>query len=80
MDQKIVNSAKSAIDDLLKLSLAGAPRLWTDYDREADVLYISFGDPQKADDSIHGEDDIIRRKRKGKIVGLTVLNASRYSL
>jgi uncharacterized protein YuzE len=50
-----------------------------DYDREADVLYISFGKSQKADDAYQGDDGIIRRKRKDKIVGLTILNASRFS-
>lgn len=79
MDQKIVNSAKIAVDDLLKLSLLGEAQLWIDYDKEVDVLYISFGRPQKVDDSIQGEDDVIRRKKNGKIVGLTVLNASRFS-
>jgi len=47
-----------------------------DYDPEGDVLYISFGEPQAADDADVSEDDIIVRTRAGKIVGLTVLNAS----
>jgi len=79
MEQKIVKSTKLAINDLLKLSSLGKSRLWIDYDKEVDVLYISFGEPQKADDSILGDDDIIRRKKNGRVVGLTVLNASRYS-
>ena len=46
-----------------------------DYDPEGDVLYISFGEPQAADDADISEDDIIVRLRAGKIVGLTILNA-----
>jgi uncharacterized protein YuzE len=46
-----------------------------DYDPEGDVLYISFGEPQAADDADLSEDDIIVRTRAGKIVGLTILNA-----
>ena len=46
-----------------------------DYDPEGDVLYISFGEPQAADDADISEDDIIVRTRAGKIVGLTILNA-----
>ena len=46
-----------------------------DYDPEGDVLYISFGQPQAADDADLSEDDIIVRTRAGKIVGLTILNA-----
>jgi uncharacterized protein YuzE len=45
------------------------------YDPEGDVLYISFGEPQAADDSDITDDDIIVRTKNGKIVGLTILNA-----
>ena len=78
MEQKIINSGKLAISDLVQLAKYGNDKLFIDYDEEADVLYVSFGKPQKADDSIHGEDDIIRRKKGNKIVGLTILNASRF--
>ena len=50
------------------------PRL--DYDPEGDVLYISFGEPQAADDAHVTDDDIIVRTRAGKIVGITILDAS----
>lgn len=78
MEQRIVNSGKLAIPDLVQLAKYGKDKLFIDYDEEADVLYVSFGKPQKADDSIHGEDDIIRRKKDNKIIGLTILNASRF--
>lgn len=78
MEQKIIQSTKPAVHDLIKLAVASDSRLWVDYDKEADVLYISFGKPQKADDS-QQEDGIIQRKKEGKLVGITVLNASRYS-
>lgn len=78
MDQKIVNSAKYAVDDLLKLSLLGDSRLWVDYDKGADVLYINFGKPQEADNS-NQEAGVITRRNGSKIVGVTVLNASKYS-
>ena len=51
--------------------------IWIDYDREADVLYISFEKPQRATDSIL-KDDVLIRKRNGKIIGLTILNASKF--
>lgn len=79
MKQKIIQSTKPAISDLIKLAVTSDSQLWVDYDREVDVLYISFGKPQKADDSEHGTDGIIRRKKKSKMVGITVLNASRYT-
>jgi len=48
-----------------------------DYDSKGDVLYISFGKPQEADDSDVTEEGVIIRLREGKIVGLTILNASK---
>ena len=45
------------------------------YDDEADVLYISFGEPQPADDADLTDEGVIVRLREGKIVGLTILNA-----
>lgn len=79
MEQRIINSGKIAIADFIRLAKYGNDKLFIDYDEEADVLYVSFGKPQKADNSVHGEDDIIRRKKGNKIIGLTILNASRFS-
>ncbi len=47
-----------------------------DYDREADVLYLSFRKPQSATKTIETDDDILIRKDGNKIVGITILNAS----
>ncbi len=46
-----------------------------DYDPEGDVLYISLGEPQAADDSDVTDDDFIVRTSHGRIVGLTILDA-----
>ena len=54
-------------------------RFWVDYDREADVLYISFRRPQSADDSIMTVDGILLRFRRDELVGVTVLDASERS-
>ncbi len=78
MEQAIINSGKLAIPDFIKLAKYSNDQLFIDYDKEADVLYISFGKPQKADDSVHKEGDIIERKKDKKIIGLTILNASRF--
>jgi len=48
-----------------------------DYDPKGDVLYISFGEPQEADDSDITEEGVIIRLKEGKIIGLTILNASK---
>ena len=52
-------------------------RLWTSYDEEADVLYITFKKPSIADDSELTDDDIIIRYEKKEIVGITILHASK---
>lgn len=62
------------VPELLKMPYS---RIWTSYDKEADVLYINFKKPSHADDSELTDDDIIIRYEKGEIVGITVLNASR---
>jgi uncharacterized protein YuzE len=50
--------------------------VWTDYDAEADVLYISFRKPQQANDSMMEDDGNIYHYRDEELVGITVLNAS----
>ncbi|MEM3551940.1 MAG: DUF2283 domain-containing protein, partial [Candidatus Bathyarchaeia archaeon] len=45
-----------------------------DYDEEADVLYISFGKPRQAQDSVEVEDGIIYRIADNEIVGITITN------
>ena len=50
-------------------------KIWVDYDDEADVLYISFHKPQRANDSIM-EDNIVYHYRDEELVGLTILRAS----
>ena len=78
MEQRIINSSKLAVSDLVQMAQYGKDKLFADYDSEADVLYVSFGKPQKADDAVQGKDGIIRRKKGNKIVGLTILHASRF--
>jgi uncharacterized protein YuzE len=54
-----------------------AQHVWLDYDKEADVLYMSFRKPQRATETVELRDDILIRKDGKDIVGLTILNASR---
>ena len=60
-------------------SLVGLPvhRLWTDYDSEADVLYLNFERPQQATDSVMRDDGVLLRYRGKKLVGMTVFEASK---
>jgi len=52
-------------------------KLWIDYDKEADVLYISFDRPQKATDSEMLDNGVLLRYKSDKLVGMTILEASK---
>ena len=51
--------------------------LWLLYDREADVLYVTFKKPSIATDSELTYDDVIIRYEGEKIIGLTILHAGK---
>ena len=51
--------------------------LWSSYDAEADVLYISFKKPSEATDSELTDDDVIIRYEGDEVIGLTILHASK---
>jgi uncharacterized protein YuzE len=75
----IINSSKIAVSDLVQMAQYGKNKFFVDYDRQADILYVSFGKPGKADDAVQGNDGIITRKKGNKIIGLTILNASNFN-
>jgi uncharacterized protein YuzE len=52
--------------------------MWTSYDKEADVLYMSFRKPQRAKKTIEVNEDILVRTDGKKIVGVTIMNASTH--
>jgi uncharacterized protein YuzE len=56
-----------------------ARRFWVDYDKEADVLYISLRRPQKATNTRITDEGILLRYRGEQLVGVTVLDASARS-
>jgi len=47
-------------------------RIDLDYDEEADVLYISFGKPREAKDSVEVDDGIVYRIANNEVVGITI--------
>lgn len=70
--ETFIKNCLAIASDIVKLPFE---HLWIDYDREADVLYLSFRRPQRATKTIE-TDDILIRKDDNKIVGITILNAS----
>lgn len=77
MEAVEVKRILSIVPDLLEVPYS---RVWTYYDKEADVLYINFKKPSHADDSEITDDDVIIRYESGEIVGITVLNASKRKI
>lgn len=57
--------------EVIAVNIRKDRNLDVDYDREADVLYISFGKPQAADDS-EEINDVIYRFRENELVGITI--------
>ncbi len=69
-----MEKVKDMLDILPHILKMPSDRIWIDYDKEADVLYISFRKPQQANDSVM-EDDIIYHYRDHELVGITILHA-----
>ena len=72
MESAIVNELRKILPYLMKHQ-----NIWSNYDEEADCLYLHFKKPNCADHSEMTEDDIIIRYENNEIIGLTVLNASK---
>ena len=58
--------------------MADIERIWFDYDKQNDILYINFGyNLEDADESIMTENDIVIRIKDNMIVGITVFDFSK---
>ncbi len=75
--QALTNILHSVLKTIPYLTKLPTHRLWFDYDREADVLYVSLERPQKATTSKMRDDGILLRYRAKKLVGVTVFEASK---
>ena len=73
VDTPTLESIVQAVPFLLQMP---TQHLSVDYDREANVLYISFERPQKATDSQMTDEGILLRYRDDTLVGITILEAS----
>lgn len=74
MAVKELRQILQAVPDLLNIPYE---HLWSTYDKEADVLYLNFRKPSHADDCELTDDDIIIRYEKSKVIGITILHASK---
>lgn len=76
LDAQLASSISQAVPLLIDFPTR---RFWVDYDKEADVLYISLRRPQKATNTKMTDDGILFRYQGAQLVGVTVLDASARS-
>lgn len=72
--EKTLKEVNELISHIIKMP---ETKMWIDYNKEADVLYLSFKRPQHATDSEMLENGILLRYKGEELVGITVLNASK---
>ena len=70
---EMIQTCLGLSSDLIKLP---TEHIWVDYDKEADVLYLSFRKPQRAKNTVEMDNDVLIRTDGDNIVGITILNAS----
>jgi len=72
--EKTLKEMYGLVSHLIKMP---ETKMWIDYDKEADVLYISFKRPQRTTDSEMLENGVLLRYKGNDLVGITVLDASK---
>jgi uncharacterized protein YuzE len=60
----------------MEMAKLSAHQMCLDYDKEADVLCVSFRKPQRATDAIEWNNNLLVREDGKDVVGLTIMNAS----
>jgi len=73
IQEKTLKDITKVASNFLKLP---STKMWINYDKEADVLYISLNRPQKADDSEMLDNGILLRYKEDKLIGITILDFS----
>jgi len=77
MEEKMIANLQNSLPNLfLLMKTQRKNNLAINYDKEADVLYISFDAIQKADDTEIYSDNILLRKKNRRLIGITILHAS----
>jgi uncharacterized protein YuzE len=79
MEKKMINNLQNSLPAVfLLLKSQKNNRLLVDYDKEADVLYVSFEINQKPDNTEIFSDNVLLRKKGKQTIGITLINASTY--
>ncbi len=70
MEERLVERRKRfCIDDIEKA--------WIEYDRQSDILYIHFADPdEEAEEAIMTENDIVFRVKGDRVLSMMIMGFS----
>jgi len=74
LEKQNINYLFRAMANFIKLPRT---KMWLDYDAEADVLYLHFEEKPASTHSEMLDEGIILDYRDNRLVGLTILEASR---
>ncbi|GBF09745.1 hypothetical protein apy_14700 [Aeropyrum pernix] len=66
------------MEGLKNLVVEDLSKLWIEYDRNTDTLYISFGEGEP-DESVLIGDNIIANIREGRLISIIVTDFSRLA-
>lgn len=76
MEDERARDYEEALNRLKELRVGDLTKMWIEYDKQNDILYLIFGD-EEPDESIMLDDDIVLSLKGGKLVGISIYNFSR---
>jgi len=76
MEDERAREFEEALNKLKELRVGDLTKMWIEYDKQNDILYLIFGD-EEPDESIMLEDDIVLSLKGDKLVGISIYNFSR---
>ncbi|NOZ31279.1 MAG: DUF2283 domain-containing protein [Crenarchaeota archaeon] len=76
MEDERAREYEEALNKLKELRVGDLTKMWIEYDKQNDILYLIFGD-EEPDESIMLENDIVLSLKGDKLVGISIYNFSR---
>lgn len=76
MGEDRLREHEEAMERARELVVRNIERLWIDYDKHNDILYISFS-REEPDESILIDDDVTVSLKDREIISITIMNFSR---
>ncbi len=71
-----IREYEEALEKLENLSVGDIRKMWIEYDKQNDILYIVFGDDEP-DESMMLDEDIVISLKGRRLVGISIYNFTR---